>query len=330
MLQLVNITELSPKRVAVAVEHLLPEAAPVRPLRTLRQGRSHGSWVLDSAVGRIVGKVQMADHAKVVLDRLAEHQRVAEHGVPVPKLLGFTSASAPVGGRLLIVFEYLPGSDAEDASRLLPPEVMVGVLRSTGAALACLHRVPVDAFGDAVAGVRPDFRTWGEVVMARAELLRRAYADRDGDLGSDASVVSGGLDLLVQLGDAVSGEARPAVAHLDLYLPNILVDADGRFRAILDLEHLRWVDPAADFVKPAMWMFEGRPEWRDAFLDGYDTSGLRCWSERLSVATGLELLTGVDYWSRVNDQAMRDDYLRRLRAWVRSDGAEHVLSSAVR
>ncbi len=115
----------------------------------------------------------------------------------------------------------------------------------------------------------------------------------------------------------------------DVYLPNILVDAQGRFRALLDLEHVRWVDPAMDFVKPAMWMFEGRPEWADAFADGYGIAKAQppCWPERLSVATGLELLTGVDYWTRVRDEAMREDYLRRLRAWVRSDGVRHVWSS---
>ncbi len=330
MLQLVNIAEPSAERVAVAVERLLPDAAPVRPVRALRSGRSHRSWVLESGIGRLVGKVQLTDHTEVVLDRLAEHRRVAEHDVPVPRLLGFTPSSETVGGRLLIVAEYLEGQDAEEASSSLPADLMVDALRLAGSALAQLHRVPVPAFGDAVIGLRPGPRTWGEVVASRAELLRRAYGDRNGEMESASmSVISTGLDMLNRLGDAVSRLVRPAVAHLDMYLPNILLGVDGRFRALLDLEHLRWVDPAMDFVKPAMWMFEGRPEWADAFANGYGVAERRppLWSERLSVATGLELLTGVDYWTRVKDQAMREDYLRRLRRWVRSDGAEHVWSS---
>lgn len=88
--------------------------------------------------------------------------------------------------------------------------------------------------------------------------------------------------------------------------------------------------PVMDFVKPAMWMFEGQPGWAQAFVDGYRLSARwpRCWPERLAVATGLELLAGVDYWARVNDQPMRDDYVRRLRAWVRSEGVDHVWSWA--
>lgn len=332
MLQLVNFAELAAERVTVAVERLLPEAAPVRPLRALRQGRSHSSWVLESGLGRLVGKVQTTDRTEVVLDRLAEQRRVAEHGVPVPNLLGFTPSSEPVGGRLLIVAEYLDGQDAEEASTSLLADVMADALRSAGAALAHLHRVPVPAFGDATTGLHPGPHSWAEVITARTELLRRAYGDRNGSVDSAAaSVVSAGLALLVRLGDAVSHAVRPAVAHLDVYLPNILVDAEGQFRALLDLEHVRWVDPAMDFVKPAMWMFEGRPEWADAFADGYGITESRppYWSERLSVATGLELLTGVDYWTRVKDPAMREDYLRRLRSWVRSDGADHVWPSVV-
>lgn len=324
MLQLVNVTDLTADRVAVAVERLLPEVAPVRPLETLRAGRSHSSWVLDSALGRVVGKVKTTYRAQLALERLAEHQRVARRGIPVPRLLGFTPSSETLDGRLLIVAEYLNGQDAEEASHSLSTGSMASALHSAGAALADLHRVPVPTFGDPVTGVRTGPGSWGEVISGRVELLRRAYGEEGMD-DATASVVSAGFELLVRLGSEVSHAVRPAVAHLDVYLPNILVDG-GRFRALLDLEHLRWVDPAMDFVKPAMWMFEGRPEWTDAFVDGYGLADASppYWLERLSVATGMELLTGVDYWMRVNDRGMREDYLRRLRSWVRSDGVKHV------
>lgn len=140
------------------------------------------------------------------------------------------------------------------------------------------------------------------------------------------SLIEAGIGLLCRLADEVSPVVRPAVAHLDVYLPNILLNVDGTFRILLDLEHVRWVDPVMDFVKPAMWMFTEEPAWADAFVDGYRSAGAwpDRWPERLSVATGLELLTGVQYWTQVADHAMREDYVRRLRAWVRSDGAAHV------
>ncbi|MGH3607029.1 MAG: phosphotransferase family protein [Pseudonocardiaceae bacterium] len=332
MLQVVNADDLRVDQVAAAVEWLVPDAAPVRPRTALRKGRSHASWVFDSTRGVLVGKVAMTSHTDAIVRRLAEHRRVWEHGVPVPRLLDFTASSDLVGGRLLIVSEYLPGHDAEDALRSQRPRSMEHVMVETGAALARLHRVPVTVFGDAITGLGAGSDSWSATVASRIELLARAYHDQENTgNGSDADLMAAGLLLLGQLADAVSPAVRPAVTHLDVYLPNILVDSEGGFRALLDLEHLRWVDPVMDFVKPAMWMFGKRPRWAEAFVDGYRSAGElpQRWSERLATVSGLELLTGVDYWTRANDYSMRDDYARRLREWVRSDGAHHGWPSAV-
>jgi hypothetical protein len=115
----VEIDDVSADDVARAVEDLVPTAAPVRPLSALRTGRNHVSWVLSSARGRLVGKVATHPHDTVVLDRLAEHQRIWEFDVPVPRLLAFTSASSAAGGRVVIVAEYLPGADAEEVLQTL-------------------------------------------------------------------------------------------------------------------------------------------------------------------------------------------------------------------
>lgn len=288
---------------------------------------------LPLGIDHLVGKVRLGDHGEVVLDRLAEHRRVWAHGVPVPKLLAIAASSAAVGGRLLIVSEYLPGRDAEDASRSLSASAMAAVLRSAGTAVARLHQVPVETFGDPVTGLGVGPDTWGSVVASRVEELARVYHDRNGTVEhSVITLASAGLTLLSRLAGEVSPVVRPGVVHLDLHLPNVLVDPAGRFPLLLDLEHVRRVDPVMDFVKPAMWMFGGRPEWAQAFVDGYRLSAMwpDRWPERLAVATGLELLTGVEYWARVKDQPMRKDYVRRLRAWVRSEGVDHVWPSALR
>lgn len=320
------ITDLTVRQIVAGVERLLPDAAPVRPVAVLRRGRSHVSWVLDSGLGPLVGKVALGEHHQVVVDRLDEHRRVWEHGVPVSRPLAFTPGSDAVGNRLLIVSESLPGRDADEASRLLPDATMVDAMQATGSAVACLHQVPVTAFGDPATGLGVGPDAWSAAVAGRIELLRRAYRDID---GVAADPVSAGLVLLGRLADDVSPVVWPAVTHLDVYLPNVLLDDKGRFRVLLDLEHVRWVDPVMDFVKPAMWMVAGRPAWAEAFADGYRAVGgwPDRWIERLSVVTGLELLTGVEYWTRVTDHQMREDYLRRLRAWVRSDGADHVWPS---
>jgi len=75
-----------------------------------------------------------------------------------------------------------------------------------------------DAFGDPVTGLGPGPATWSEVVTGLIEVLRRAYGHVE---DVPAAVVSAGLALLGTLADSVS----PVVAHLDLYLPNVLLGA---------------------------------------------------------------------------------------------------------
>ncbi|WP_222844664.1 phosphotransferase family protein [Saccharomonospora sp. CUA-673] len=319
-------SKITAEDVAAGVAELVPDAAPAEVVRPLRQGRSHASWVLESSRGWLVGKVFLGPAGTAGLDRLAEHRRVWQHGVAVPPVLAFTESCASVADRPLTVFEYVPGVDAEKALPALEPAAVLEVMRATGTALASLHQVPVEGFGDAASGLGTVSANWDTVVTNRVEALRDAYRLVD-DI--PAALVKTGLDLLISLAEAVSPVARPAVAHLDVYLPNVLLDDEGHFRVLLDLEHVRWVDPVMDFIKPAMWMFPDQQSWAEAFADGYRAAGPwpACWSERMAVATGLELLTGVEYWTQVADHAMREDYLRRLRAWVRSDGADHVWSA---
>lgn len=321
-----TIPELTFEDVAAGVAQLLPETAPVRSVRGLRRGRSHASWVLESRRGRVVGKVLLGRPRHGFMERLVEHRRVWEHGVPVPPVLAFTDSCPAVGGQPLTVFEYLPGVDAEEALLTVDAEAALAVMRDTGAALARLHQVPVEGFGEPVAGLGVGPDSWSAVVAGRVEWLRGAYRTLN---DTPLAIIEAAMGLLRQLADEVSPVVRPAVAHLDLYLPNVLLDNEGRFRILLDLEHVRWVDPVMDFVKPAMWMFPDQPTRAEAFADGYRSAGAwpERWTERLSVATGLELLTGVEYWTRMADHGMREDYLRRLRAWVRSDGAAHVWAS---
>jgi aminoglycoside phosphotransferase (APT) family kinase protein len=315
--------EISPDDVASAVEALIPAAAPVRPLARLRKGRSHLSWVLTSAQGRLVGKVATRPPSPAVVSRLEEHQRIAGFGVAVPTLLAFTSVSNQVGGRMVLVARYLPGSDAEEAFPGLPERKVLAELHECGRALARLHQVPVPNFGQIDTGLGEGPASWADYVSGRIERLERAYRDSETEMGSLAAA---GLKLLWRLAEDVSVVVSPAIAHLDLYLPNILLDEMGEFRSLLDCEHLRWVDPAMDFVKPGMWVFDDHPEWSDSFIDGYDMeAGHRVqWRERVSVATGLELLTGIEYWARVGADDMRRDYLRRLQDWVRSDGLDRA------
>jgi aminoglycoside phosphotransferase (APT) family kinase protein len=318
--------KLSADDVARAAEELVPAAAPVRPVTALRKGRSHQSWVLDSAQGPLVGKVALRSPNPAMVNRLAEHQRIAGFGVPVPEVLAFTPSSTHVHGRMVIVARYLPGSDAEEVFPVLPESKVLAAIRETGRALGMLHQVPVPSFGSVDTGLGSGPSSWADYTMGRIQQLEHLHRDSPADT---ASLVTAGLKLLWHMAEEVSPVVSPAAAHLDLYLPNILLDQEDCFSTLLDLEHLRWVDPAMDFVKPGMWIFGDHPEWRASFLDGYrSTAGANeYWGERMSVATGLELLSGVHYWTRVDAEDMRRDYLRRLKAWVDSDGENSAWST---
>lgn len=171
-LRVVAISELTAEDVAAGVAQLLPEAAPVQSVRALRRGRNHVSWVLKPPRGRLVGKVLVGRPRDGFMERLTEHRRVWQHGVPVPPVLAFTDSCPAVGGQPLMVFEYLPGTDAEEALRVMDAATALAVMRGTGAALARLHQVPVVSFGDPVAGIGVGPASWSEVVAGRGAWLR--------------------------------------------------------------------------------------------------------------------------------------------------------------
>lgn len=301
--------------VAQGIEEILPRAVPVRPLRRMRKGRSHISWLLDTAEGLVLGKVAVRPPSPAVAERLDEHRRAGAHGVPVPRLLAWTEASPPVGGRMLLACDYLPGLDAEELLPRLSQEQRAGMMRQAGAALARLHRVSAPGFGDPASGVGTGPDTWDDYVAGRLTQLRHHHAE-----AGTASIawVAEAISMVERLAARVSPWVRPALVHHDVYLPNLLAGDDGEFVALLDLEHLRRVDPVTDFVKPAMWVFEFHPELAEPFREGY--RAVNGWpqdfEQRFALVMGLELLTGIPYWRQVGDRTMADDYLHRLRCWL--------------
>ncbi|MGJ7905512.1 phosphotransferase family protein [Actinopolyspora sp. H202] len=310
-----SVEDVSAEEVAAAVEQLLPEDAPVQPVAAFHKGHRHLSWVLSSGNARFIGKVARYPVDAETMQQLTEQQRLHACGAAVPRLRAFDT-SRKLGGRLVVVVDYLPGWDAEEALPNLTNDRALEAIEDAGRAVAQLHQIPANAFG--VPGTTTGVSNWGDYVSAQTEILERAYQHT----GGVDELIRAGLDLVRRLSEDVSPAVWPCVAHLDVYLPNLLLDELGRFRALLDLEHVRWVDPAMDFVKPRMWIFDELPHLAEPFLAGYGSVAGRPprWEQRLSVATGLELLTGVEYWTRARAAGMRADYLQRLKNWVREVG----------
>lgn len=81
------------EQIRAAVEELLPGTRLVL-IRPLTGGRRHASWVLDTAVGPVVGKL-VREPTATVTARLAEQRRVHHAGAaPVPRILAFSTETA--------------------------------------------------------------------------------------------------------------------------------------------------------------------------------------------------------------------------------------------
>ncbi|WP_281420934.1 aminoglycoside phosphotransferase family protein [Saccharopolyspora endophytica] len=315
------------RQVGAAASRVLDQRVEV--IGRLGRGRAHQSWMAHTeSYGTVVVKTGLQRPETHVVGRLAEHRRVHTAGIAVPEMLGWSTTTLEMSSRLVAVATFLPGTDAEDwhASVVEGDGAMQSVLRGVGEELARLHRLDTPGFSEHPHADQPVTSSWAELVATRVENLQ--HTDKPVFRAVDRRVFDAACALVTEQAEAVSSVVSPSVVHGDVYLPNVLVER-GCFAALMDLEHLRWLDPVMDFVKPAMWVCEGQPDWAASFVAGY-WSVAGCpeqFGERLSVATGLELLTGVLFWARVGEAGMRADYWRRLERWVSSDGADHACAS---
>lgn len=158
-------------RMCAAVEELLPGSEPVRLRGLLTGGRRHAPWVLDTAVGPVVGKL-IVEPAASVAARLGEHRRVWRAGAPVPRILACTTGTAALGPDMVVVTEFIAGVDAEVALPSLRPEVATQVMRDAGRAVAALQATGAPCFGEPGRPMmKPERRGWWW-----PEHLRRARA----------------------------------------------------------------------------------------------------------------------------------------------------------
>ena len=291
----------------LAAVRQLPGLSGASAPRPVPGGRSHECWRLASPDGDLLAKVPARDQGQ---DRAARHAAAhrAAHAAGVPSARLIAAGRSPVLGAPLMVLTWIEGADAEAAWPHLDAAGQEAVCRGWGEAVAGLHAISA-----------PDFTgypgaSWAQVAAARAAQLAARHAEA-GLL--PAAHVTRARQRVEREAAAVSGLVTPALTHLDLHLPNVLTRR-RHFAALLDFEHARWWDPAADLVKLDMWVFSRHPQARAPFRDGYTAAGghLPSAAARLRVCQGLEWLSGLLYWRRAGDQAMYADYEQRLAAWL--------------
>ncbi|MDT0529073.1 aminoglycoside phosphotransferase family protein [Micromonospora sp. DSM 115977] len=174
------------------------------------------------------------------------------HGVPVPRLLGSGSDG---DGHAFLVQEWIDGTDAEDHFAARDGRERRRVLERLGAVLARLHDIPYTTQGptsihDTVA---VKIRRYA-ARAARLEIFTPSDLDR---------LVAKLLELVTEVLPPMS----PRLTHLDVHLPNVLVDRAGDVW-LLDMDFARPGDPVEDFVKLDWWCFADDTE-RTAFHTAY-------------------------------------------------------------
>jgi aminoglycoside phosphotransferase (APT) family kinase protein len=279
--------------------------------RPVPGGRSHECWRLASPAGDLLAKIPDRDpHPGHTARHAAAHRAAHDAGVPSARMIA-TVGHSPVLGTPLMVMAWIEGTDAGAAWPYLADADQAAVCRGWGEAVARLHAIGA-----------PDFSgypgaSWAQVVTSRAAQL----AARHAAVGLlPARQVTSARQAVEREAARLSALVVPALTHLDLHLPNVLT-RHRRFAALLDFEHARWWDPAADLVKLDMWVFSQHPQARAPFWDGYAAAGghLPSAASRLRVCQGLEWLSGLLYWNQVGDPTMYADYEQRLAAWLEGE-----------
>ena len=225
----------------------------VRSATRARWGFTNETWRVELADGRRVAVQRFASRA-VVARRAALQRELAER---------FAKASVPALPEVLdasedrIVTRWVEGRVGSDV--LEDAAVPVALASAAGRVAVALRRLDVGAL-DLPA-------LWGSADrLAEASLARLGAAD-----GLLSSAARRALDATIaSLPQRFAG--RSAVfAHGDLNPTNVILDADGRIVALLDVEFARLAHPAFDaswwdwvirFHYPTAW-----PAMRDAFLE---------------------------------------------------------------
>jgi aminoglycoside phosphotransferase (APT) family kinase protein len=168
-----------------------------------------------------------------------------------------------------VLISALPGAVLEDAA--LPIKQESAVWRAAGRALAALHDLPP---GEFFGQCRRDGTSFGPVVKDAIDYVTLGFRDwqergeRGGYLSTnELSIVRMALDQV----DVFNGE-HPVACHRDYCPANWLVSAEGRWVGVIDFEFAYWDVRAADLTRYPNWDWIRRPEFAQAFFDGYGRS----------------------------------------------------------
>lgn len=256
-------------------ENLLEAAGLSDTIKSLARfgvGHTNETWSVTLTSGqRFVLRGYEWPHDAPDLDRLRKeahlHARLAEHGVPVARIL----SSVDCADSAAVLMEYLPGELLGDLASRLPVPACTRAWWSCGAALRRAHeiRYPTGVHGVIVGNrVEPAVpNTWGHWMMYNLMHGARQLSERQAvalDVGELQALIE---EVLPSLNDH-----EPCLLHNDPHPWNVLVveSADGWCcSGWLDWEYA-WVgDPTWDLVRMDLWRMAPIGDTPASFWEGY-------------------------------------------------------------
>ena len=231
----------------------VPGAVPPLTFTLIAGGRSNLTFRVTDRAGQsfALRRPPVSHVLPTAHDMAREHRILTALGptpVPVPRTYDL-SLDESVNGRPFYVMEFVEGHilrDAAGAEKAFPVDARPPIADHMADTLAALHAVDVDAVGLGDLGRKEGY------IERQVRRWSTQYA---------SSVAAGEEDPLVTrvaalLADSVPPQREATIVHGDYRLDNVVLDDEGRVKAILDWEICTLGDPLADVGTLLMYWTE--------------------------------------------------------------------------
>ena len=231
----------------------VPGSVPPLSFRLIAGGRSNLTFRVTDRSGRSYAlRRPPVSHVLPTAHDMGREYRVltalAPTPVPVPATYDIC-LDEEVNGRPFYVMDFVEGHilrDAEAAEAAFPPDGRRPIAEHMADTLAALHAVDVDAVGLGDLGRREGY------VERQVRRWSTQYAEMVGP-GEEDDLVGRVAGLLAA---SVPPQREATIVHGDYRLDNVVLDDEGRVKAILDWEICTLGDPLADLGTLLMYWTE--------------------------------------------------------------------------
>jgi aminoglycoside phosphotransferase (APT) family kinase protein len=304
-----------PRSVVAALKAVLPELAMEADPTPLSKGYGSEAWLATTDAGTVLLKIALRWPDGARLPNAATAARLAAgQGVSTPQALAVAVTSTYFDGHAYSVWEYLEGTDVEEALATMDEAEVVAFFARLGGLLGLLHGLVGPHYARSVLEPQGASR-WAEwVTKERLERLEERYGWAGLDL--DGTVQEAARRIATSVSTLDRARGTPVLIHGDVYTDNLLLSPEGA-PILLDFELARYADLGIEFAKPTLFLFSRHPAGRTPLLDAYRKESQATELElRTHVALGLELVWGIPFFHHWGDLDALAIYRGGLAEWL--------------